>query len=131
MSSKRQANSTHRCNTIKTQDSGKYGALVGWEVPSTRTNTGRMSEVPQAGSSKRGFNKFSFCGCLELPEPVRNADKNAVLKMSPVTPTKSSFDDHNMVFNAKPTTPTSYSAGDHHGPGTPIHFSLYLLECTN
>ncbi|KAF7888959.1 hypothetical protein EAF00_009259 [Botryotinia globosa] len=87
-----------------------------------------MSESPQAGSSKRGFNTFSFCGCLELPEPVRNADKNAVLKMSLVTPTKSSFDGHNMVFNASPTTSTSYLAGDHHGPGTPIHFSLYVLE---
>ncbi|KAF7921062.1 uncharacterized protein EAE97_011330 [Botrytis byssoidea] len=109
------------CNT-------KVLCLCGREVPSTRTNAGRMREAPEAGSSKRGFNTFSFCGCLELPEPVRNADKNVVLKMSPVRPTKSSFDSHNMIFNASPIAPTSYSAGDHHGPGTPIHFSLYLLE---
>lgn len=64
-----------------------------------------MSEAPQAGSSKRGFNIFSFCGCMELPEPVRNADKNAVLKMSLVTPTRYSFDGHNIIFNASPTIP--------------------------
>ncbi|CCD48717.1 predicted protein [Botrytis cinerea T4] len=40
-----------------------------------------MSEAPQADPSTGGFNTFSFCGCLELPEPARNADKNAALKI--------------------------------------------------
>ncbi|TGO24769.1 hypothetical protein BPAE_0095g00250 [Botrytis paeoniae] len=83
-----------------------------------------MSEAPQAGPSTRGFITFSFCGCLELAEPVRNADSNAVLKMSPITPTKYSFGEHNMGFNTSPVTPSNHSAGDHYGSETPIHFSL-------
>ncbi|KAF7880064.1 uncharacterized protein EAF02_007701 [Botrytis sinoallii] len=116
------------CDTLQKTCNNKAWCLCGWEVPGTRNNTGGMSEAPEAGPSKRGFNISSFCGCLELPEPVRTAYKNAILKMSPVTPTNYSFDGYNMIFNASPTTPTSYSAGDHHGSKTPIHFSLYLFE---
>ncbi|KAF5871370.1 uncharacterized protein Bfra_007885ia [Botrytis fragariae] len=83
-----------------------------------------MSEAPHADPSTRGFTTLSFCGCLELPEPVFNADNNAVLKMSPVTPTKYSFDGYNVVFNTSPITPTDYSACDYHGSETPIQFSL-------
>ncbi|KAF7926955.1 uncharacterized protein EAE98_006339 [Botrytis deweyae] len=116
------------CDTVQKTCNNKAWCLCGWEVPGTHNNTGGMSEAPEAGPSKRGFNISSFCGCLELPEPVRTAYKNAILKMSPVTPTNYSFDGYNMIFNASLTTPTSYSAGDHHGSETLIHFSLYLFE---
>ncbi|KAF7944187.1 hypothetical protein EAE96_010589 [Botrytis aclada] len=84
----------------------KLWCLCRWEVPSPCGNAGGMSEAPEARPSKRGFNTFSFCGCLELPEPARNVDTDAALKLSPATPTNYSFDGFNMGFNTSPTTPT-------------------------
>ncbi|TGO53035.1 hypothetical protein BCON_0131g00170 [Botryotinia convoluta] len=104
--------------------------------PSSKTYAKQLT-IPSHGAFVGG--KFQALAETkeEWAKPLKQAQaqgasmhshSNAVLKMSPVTPTKYSFDEYNMVFNTSPTIPTNYSAGDHHGPEIPIHFALYLLE---